>query len=1410
MAKFHSFAEMTSLDAKQNNDRAFGAKSESEFRLTSGFNITANVKAFAVATGQVVLQEVNATDDSLGELVNLILKPTEEPEVGFSKVKYFIYRGLRKLDFVNASGAVLATGSQFITRINAEQAKRRQSKPTVGLIPRASLFGAAGLPATTILDELFFTRSNDGLHIMKIGEFIGNFEASVAGREIGFEIILENAFHYPTLEEARLLVNKITDASGDTIDKRAKRERVLHYMDPAAFYGLHCHLNKPVGNKTNPAVAYDPATHDLTTAQPVFESIINVFHTKSRVYVDVRNDNGYSLNFYNNYSGEAPDATKEIRKGVNTPAMTADKYYNTFKWPFYIIDDPANTTTDENAILLNLPLNDNKKPLVYLEAGKITSGTDTGNFIGENTLVGASTVWTNNIAFSNLNLRNAAPSTKSVATIIKLRFIRQINALSAQPGSVVRTNFYRDNLLGPLESILNWDTTSATKWGINFHKKYVDGTNEIELSYFAESAITAFPNTNSITVANDITEKFFSSEFEITSGVNAGTYSAREINTVAGSSQIQTWQTMPGTTVTGNVRFTKRTTATIEIPSKKITIHDADLSTEPGLSATKTITINSLTGKSFQNTINSITFANGNTVIVLVDDIPESGFGYMAQTGLALQSQRAVFYAFPVEYYKKGVNERMSVTTTLVAGTDNRQSMSQILKSFIPGTEFIKADLRPRPAPPAALSVLTYAEKSAGRENLLALGLTNGELTTLKTAAGSGLAGFHTKFIRLKNPTGIKVNLNFENYREYHLVAVGVDASGNEAEANPGITVFSRDGFLFCSEDFAEISLAGAEDPEHETVEEKKRTEANNLALLNSDTEVKAIVTDFETAVQAVPANGFAVIEQLVKEKGLLLFNTACDNIKQAGVTKYKDGILYYARLHMLVALKNCPALKKNETQRAKYVTLFERVSRGMTTVNFKNIGTKIPVLVAGFDPFQSAQSNPSGAIALGLHGKEITNGTKTALVQSVIFPVRYRDFDEGKDAKPSPKPNTGLVEEFFEKFIAVNADSIPFQDAVNPVRMILSLSLGIYENSRHAQNPLVEFKTAFHLEQYAVKNRRTLGEDNEKRTFPSDGMSNGPTGGETFYTTGLPYVHICSPALYNGLAGKFNQLSVYRVVNASGAKQAGTLDYYETTLNKQQTSLLESHAVLTAIPNNATGTLAATQYNHELGKLTGTLNYAISAFNPFGETIIAGFPAVVLAAPNNAVKLSWTRVPGAVGYKIYQKDPADSTFKRVATLGGLYIIQTALHNKYKFYKIDHLNNRPLAQGVLKFDSIADLTRLMMAATAFVPTLAADGLTSEFIDIGFERNAETPPASNTTAPPAAGLKIEGLFGSGGFFLSNEIYYRIAQLREQKKPPNRPPLFTGHLHVNDWTMQQREQFNMFQVFEDVIHRALDGI
>jgi pyrrolidone-carboxylate peptidase len=110
------------------------------------------------------------------------------------------------------------------------------------------------------------------------------------------------------------------------------------------------------------------------------------------------------------------------------------------------------------------------------------------------------------------------------------------------------------------------------------------------------------------------------------------------------------------------------------------------------------------------------------------------------------------------------------------------------------------------------------------------------------------------------------------------------------------------------------------------------------------------------------------------------------------------DRGLYWARISMALALRQWqPGFNLSTTDRAELIRTLEYSSRGITSTRFSP-GVK-KIVVTGFDPFTLDADirigNPSGASALSLDGQRWRIGGTTYEIQTVVFPVRYTDFDE-------------------------------------------------------------------------------------------------------------------------------------------------------------------------------------------------------------------------------------------------------------------------------------------------------------------------------------------------------------------------------------------------------------------------------
>jgi pyrrolidone-carboxylate peptidase len=110
------------------------------------------------------------------------------------------------------------------------------------------------------------------------------------------------------------------------------------------------------------------------------------------------------------------------------------------------------------------------------------------------------------------------------------------------------------------------------------------------------------------------------------------------------------------------------------------------------------------------------------------------------------------------------------------------------------------------------------------------------------------------------------------------------------------------------------------------------------------------------------------------------------------------DRGLYWARISMALALRQWqPSFSLSTADRAELIRSLEYSSRGITSTRFSPGVRKI--LVTGFDPFTLDADirigNPSGENALSLDGQRWRVGGTTYEIQTVVFPVRYTDFDQ-------------------------------------------------------------------------------------------------------------------------------------------------------------------------------------------------------------------------------------------------------------------------------------------------------------------------------------------------------------------------------------------------------------------------------
>lgn len=385
MAQLHTFTDFDLLP-DQTSGLAYGpvvGNETTQYRVTSRFQLTEeDIKAYAVCDGFVFIHPVAGHTD----LVNLIIKPSYLDDVGFTPVEYFVYRGLKKSNFVDESDDLIAKESEdatdLITEIYDTHAQSvidsHETDNEITGSPSSDILGWDKRTDTSILiKDIFFANNSDNqLAFVSKGDYIGNFSFE-EDRPVGFEIVLKERFFNPDINYLKTLEHIVTatapgmgDIEGNEgLSNMYEREKILNFIDPAAYFSLWRDIGIDYKEEEEEAV-------EITEIEELYADIIDKFYTKNTVYIDIRNELGLSLNYYKDNQGEDPnpDFGKNFLLSVNTPINFSDtstieeKYYVNF-WPIYSTDaiNNPNPSDNFNDLYLSFRKKHNPEPVVYYD-----------------------------------------------------------------------------------------------------------------------------------------------------------------------------------------------------------------------------------------------------------------------------------------------------------------------------------------------------------------------------------------------------------------------------------------------------------------------------------------------------------------------------------------------------------------------------------------------------------------------------------------------------------------------------------------------------------------------------------------------------------------------------------------------------------------------------------------------------------------------------------------------------------------------------------------------------------------------------------------------------------------------------------------------------------------------------------
>lgn len=511
MADFFFFAEYDRLLIQANTD-AFGPDSttpSNKFNFTSvhsndPISGNTNLKAFAVCDGQILIQAIPDYANSINEsnYVNIILKPNYQGNYDFQNIRYFVYRNILKSSIIDPDNIRIAPANTTdLTNIiwttqNAINASKdsaegnapgtttdEPNKKLSGINFTANISNSNTVPPSDIkadnqsFDDLFFNnQDNFTAPRIKAGEIIGFFDASA---NFGFDIIMDGYREPVKFGDLRRETNSITVSALpgsptkiQIFTDKKEREKILTYFDPCTFFASFYNGTLFAKDSSGTKTAFSGVN--------LYTTIISKFENKNKVYIDIRNENDLSYDYYDNY----PNLKLKINNG-----SSATLQYKTLGWPILMLGNSDFSGTNNNGVknnlILNLPNGDNSNGLVYLANAYVTKKYPKKRK-GSKKFIPLT--YTSNFSQDvNLSIPNASNTLLQVSSYIKLNYIKRNQTGTPVNTTVFPTENFLENLFYPFIPISFWSSTYNTKFALGSYQKFVDAKADLNFSAIVET-----------------------------------------------------------------------------------------------------------------------------------------------------------------------------------------------------------------------------------------------------------------------------------------------------------------------------------------------------------------------------------------------------------------------------------------------------------------------------------------------------------------------------------------------------------------------------------------------------------------------------------------------------------------------------------------------------------------------------------------------------------------------------------------------------------------------------------------------------------------------------------------------------------------------------------------------------------
>lgn len=449
------------------------------YKISSEFVLSSSAKAIACQDAIMIVQPYIDNGVQNTSLVNIILKPLEGLAIAFPSIKYYVYRGIKIDSLMNASGIDIKpdspTNSEFLNVFWSNV----NNQITNGIITHApkprevfaydstAISTPVNQPGNMLIEELFNTsiNANRGVKVSE-GEWIGEFSDSVT---IQFEIITDSDNYIEdinNLDHLRFDLNyfrkskhivdiiDISPTNGtltsdqESFKRKVRREEILSFIDPAAFYGMHFYK----GIKER----YDNAGtlgHRKRKKQDIREFLLNKFYTCDKIYIDVRSEFGYSYNFYENYFVNGTLDAWEIKTEA-APAYIAEGY-NTFDWPIFIAGSWISAIGKMNTVGIKMKMGEeNRDPHIFIQNPQLLGRFKKKPILNwEDYPMDPSPALSDPFILkfpNNLTDNGTITTGNSIANYLRLQYFRNENYVGAATTKVLKSDINLDTVFGDI------------------------------------------------------------------------------------------------------------------------------------------------------------------------------------------------------------------------------------------------------------------------------------------------------------------------------------------------------------------------------------------------------------------------------------------------------------------------------------------------------------------------------------------------------------------------------------------------------------------------------------------------------------------------------------------------------------------------------------------------------------------------------------------------------------------------------------------------------------------------------------------------------------------------------------------------------------------------------------------------